>query len=95
MLDKLQRSDFEDLDNKTFQIDFGDAGKATAVLESTKGFNVDSGDRREPFALFFRSAGPPIQRIYPVTHEKLGTLEIFLVPIGENEDGLLYEAVFT
>jgi hypothetical protein len=35
------------------------------------------------------------QKIYPVKHPKLGTLEIFLVPNGPLHDGHGYHAVFT
>jgi len=53
--------------------------------------------RSEPFALEF--VGPPQpaleQRIYRLRHDKLGPLEIFLVPIGiDAAGGLQYEAVF-
>jgi hypothetical protein len=55
-----------------------------------------SAGRREPFSLIFRAPGGfhVPQRIYPLEHEKLGTLEIFLVPIGPDESGMRYEAVF-
>jgi hypothetical protein len=53
--------------------------------------------RVEPFALEF--AGPAEsaleQRIYSLEHETLGTIEIFLVPIGfDPAGGFRYEAVF-
>jgi hypothetical protein len=35
------------------------------------------------------------QGIYPVSHPALGTLDMFLVPIGPFADGFGYEAVFT
>jgi hypothetical protein len=40
-------------------------------------------------------AAVAVQRIYPLDHETLGSLELFLVPIGPDERGLLYEAIFT
>jgi hypothetical protein len=53
--------------------------------------------RRKPFALTFR--GPldrPIdQGTYALAHAELGGFEIFIVPIAEDDDGRLYEAVFT
>lgn len=53
-------------------------------------------DAREPFALQFRVAVAQVlpQAIYALRHERLGTLEIFLVPIGRDGDGVRYEAVF-
>ncbi len=95
MLNKLSHSDFENLEDKTFEIDFGEAGKVTAQLEKTSGFDLDPAeDRRDPFSIFLRCAGPPEQLTYPVSHAQLGTLELFLVPIEETEDGVLFEAVF-
>ena len=53
-------------------------------------------DRRRSFSLLFRckteeSIG---QGTYKVKHEKLGELEIFLVPVGPDEEGTCLEAVF-
>ena len=52
---------------------------------------------RTPFSLVFRSpAGAPLpQRIYRLQLEELGALDLFLVPIGPDETGMCYEAVFT
>jgi hypothetical protein len=63
----------------------------------------DLGRRRNPdgselscFALVFRAPtrGAAPQAIYRVEHEALGALEIFLVPIGPDAEGMRYEAVF-
>ena len=53
--------------------------------------------RREPFALSFRTTqkGALPQRIYQVEHDEMGSYEIFLVPIGPDGTGMVYEAVFT
>lgn len=46
--------------------------------------------------LFVAPAGPYLpQAIYPVRHPALGTMEIFLVPIGPVSGGNGYHAVFT
>jgi len=55
--------------------------------------------KRDAFSLFF--LGPPEpylpQRTYPFHHEKFGgeAEGIFLVPVGKDPKGFLYEAVFT
>jgi hypothetical protein len=56
------------------------------------------GLEREPFALVF--TGPTEasldQRTYRLDHQQMGSLEIFLVPIGPGPGGLpRYEAVFS
>lgn len=52
---------------------------------------------RQAFSLVFR--GPPapaaVQRIYSLEHVTLGTFELFLVPIGPDQQGMRYQAVFT
>jgi hypothetical protein len=35
------------------------------------------------------------QRIYRLEHEQMGPLELFIVPVGPDGDGLGYEAIFT
>ncbi|HVP29420.1 MAG TPA: hypothetical protein VMW35_09700 [Myxococcota bacterium] len=57
----------------------------------------DRGPRlRQPFSLVFLSPEDRVlpQRIYRLEHAALGALEIFLVPIGRDERGVRYEAVF-
>ena len=45
---------------------------------------------------FVAPAGPFLpQAIYPVMHPALGTMEIFLVPVGPLAGGNGYHAVFT
>jgi hypothetical protein len=34
------------------------------------------------------------QGMYELQHAHLGTLELFLVPVGQDHTGLYYEAVF-
>jgi hypothetical protein len=49
-----------------------------------------------PFSLSFRGPRTPVmvQRIYPMDHPTLGSFEVFLVPVGSDEHGMLYELVF-
>ncbi|HUQ05932.1 MAG TPA: hypothetical protein VM261_25695 [Kofleriaceae bacterium] len=52
---------------------------------------------RPPFALRFRTPAVPghlPQGTYALAHAVLGTLEIFLVPLGADAVGMRYEAVF-
>jgi Domain of unknown function (DUF6916) len=53
--------------------------------------------RRVPFSLSFRTTltVPLPQQIYRVTHDELGSYEIFLVPIGPDGKGMVYQAIFT
>jgi hypothetical protein len=53
--------------------------------------------RRTPFSLSFRTSltVPLPQSIYEVVHDELGSYEIFLVPVGPDGKGMVYEAIFT
>jgi hypothetical protein len=53
--------------------------------------------RRVPFALSFRTTrkGALPQRIYAVEHDEMGSCDIFLVPVGPDSVGMVYEAIFT
>src|SRR4051812_36752554 len=52
---------------------------------------------RAPFVLRLRTPAVTAylpQQIYALAHPALGTLEIFLVPLGADASGMRYEAVF-
>ena len=52
--------------------------------------------RQQIFSLLFRMAEefPPFQGSYLFEHEKIGSAEIFIVPVERTENGVLFEAVF-
>jgi hypothetical protein len=108
MLDKLSDKDFAPLVGEEFQLVL-DAGqtlpfelvevvalplRASARPSWRKAASVP----RHPFSIVFRgpSTHPLPQRMYTLTHERLGAIEgLFLVPIDADERGYYYEAVFT
>jgi hypothetical protein len=52
---------------------------------------------RQPFSLIFRGPLTPVltQQIHVIHSPVLGELEIFLVPVGPDEQGMRYQAVFS
>jgi hypothetical protein len=67
------------------------------LLEVTPHAHLPGGSaRRHGFSLLFRSAsaGHLRQGTYRLDHAELGTLELFLVPVGPRDGGMCYEAVF-
>jgi hypothetical protein len=52
--------------------------------------------RQEFFSIIFCCGLDQVlpQRIYGLEHDKLGRLDLFLVPIKKDEQGVHYEAVF-
>jgi hypothetical protein len=55
------------------------------------------GDDHTPFTAYFRGPRTPWarQHTYCLANEALGEIHIFLVPIGPDGEGMIYEAVFT
>jgi hypothetical protein len=96
MLQDLTPASFEAHLGSSFRIHYGGARPLAVVLMEVKRHEPHPGPRAEPFSAFFRGPLESIlpQRIYKVEHDQLGALEIFLVPIGPDGQGMGYEAVF-
>ena len=96
MLQDLTAASFEAHMGTPFRIHFGGESPLVVVLYEVKPHEAHPGPRSQPFSVYFRGAHPPVlpQRIYPLEHDGLGKLEIFLVPIGPDAQGMRYEAVF-
>ena len=66
------------------------------LIEVTDLGDASPGGARAPFSLVFRGPLEPVlpQGIRRLEHAGLGELDLFLVPIGPDEVGMRYEAVF-
>ena len=51
---------------------------------------------QEQFSIIFRTANETFlgQGLRPLEHEQMGSFDLFIVPIGRDEQGTSYEAVF-
>jgi len=96
---------FRPLKDKPFCLELEEVGRIELVLcEVTDlGPRTGVGDsgRDRTFSLMFRSGllGPEknmylTQGTYKLGQEDLGSLDIFLVPIGPDKAGMRYEAIF-
>ena len=92
---------FAGREGEAFTIEFADA-KLELTLAAVEGMPEDwgRGDRREPFTLTFQGTAEHLlpQQIWPLDHPEIGRLEMFLVPLGPDENDperIRYEAVFT
>lgn len=74
----------------------GDGG-GTMVLAEITGLGHGALGRRDPYSLVFHGPAQPVlpQRIYRLRQEQMGDLDLFLVPIGPDGEGMRYEAIFT
>jgi hypothetical protein len=98
-LDLLQAADFTAYVQQRFHIYAQSGTPLEAELVAVKQISAKPGAgtaKRKPFSIVFRcSDKPPLaQGIYKVENEKMGTLDIFIIPIGPDDEGFCYEAVF-
>lgn len=89
---------FERCLGELFRVAFADAPPLEFTLASVEraGGEPPPG-ARVPFSAVFHGPPEPVlpQRIYHLEHDRLGGLDIFIVPIGPAGDAMEYEAVFT
>ena len=58
--------------------------------------NIKSNTRQDCFSILFRAPldQPLEQNTYDFSHHQIGTFPLFIVPVGIDEKGRLYEAIF-
>jgi len=94
---QLVFEDFKDKVGDVFAV--GDEGWPSIPLTLTEAellTNRLPPDVRPPFSLIFLAKDPRVlpQRLYRLEHDGMGTLSIFLVPVGKDASGVRYQAVF-
>ena len=87
---------FAPLVGEAFRIRPDDASSLEANLISAEPHGGRAGDSRTPFSIVFRGPSQPVlaQMTYRMEHAALGSFELFIVPIGPDETGMRYEAIF-
>jgi len=83
--------------NSTFSLKLGESTVDLTLTQATKTpLRPYPGMMREPFSLYFRSGSQVVlpQRMYPFEHDGMGRLDIFIVPVAREPQGILYEALF-
>lgn len=96
-MQQLTAEHFEPHVGERFRIVPGDGAPFEATLSScTAAGEPPVPEFRKPFSLLFHASGGELvgQQICAVEHPALGRLDIFLVPLGPDERGMRYEAVF-
>jgi hypothetical protein len=99
MIETLQSTDFQSQLDQLFCIQLDHATKIDLQLVSVTGLGTASQPGfRNPFSLHF--LGPVSQQYLPqhtyqMVNEKLGTFDIFIVPLGAEAGRMRYEAIFT
>ena len=94
-LAELTLETFEPLRGDTFRVRIDDRVLDLELIE-VGALPIHAEHKRAPFALVFRApAGVRLeQATYRVEHDRIGTVEIFMVPIGQVNGALRLEAIF-
>ena len=103
MLDAFTLTTFAGLEGQSFVVHPGTPESLELVLEGVSDLGASRAAtpiapmKRRPFSLIFRGPCDPIlpQKTYPMTHPELGRFDLFVVPVGRDQAGTRYEAVFT
>jgi hypothetical protein len=80
-----------------FDVDLGATSVALTLSEARplpqQGF---AAAMRQPFSLLFRSGSPVVlpQKIYRMTNATVGPVDIFIVPVARDRQGIVYQAIF-
>jgi hypothetical protein len=94
MLEVLKISDFAEHVNSKFQMHINEATAFEVELVEAK----KHGATESPYQFSLKFAAPltapPSQGLYRLEHEKMGELQLFLVPVAKDKEWLYYEAVF-
>ncbi|MCX6854415.1 MAG: hypothetical protein NTV80_05865 [Verrucomicrobia bacterium] len=91
---------FSPLEQQSFQFHYGAAQPEPLQLISVKAGQASHGrpGGRAPFSLVFRANSREFyvpQGTYPLEHAQIGRPEIFFVPIGPDDAGMLFQVVFS
>jgi hypothetical protein len=82
--------------NETFSAALNDM-EVPFVLVEARPLQQQAGNvMRAPFSLLFRNSSAFLfpQQIYQMRHPRVGDVGIFLVPVAQEREGFLYQAVF-
>ena len=80
--------------NTKFQIRLDETTAVDAELTQVSELSLSP--KQEQFSIVFRAPAEPFlgQGMRTLDHEHIGRLELFLVPISQDEKGICYEVVF-
>jgi hypothetical protein len=99
MLDQVTVETFEPHVGSTFWVEFPNGAKVELRLQGASKVMESAAAQlqRHPFSLYFIGPGSfkLQQQIYHVTHEQLGAMDLFLVPVGTGRETFEYEAAFS
>ena len=96
-LDRVGPTDFSPLLHDTFRLVTADgASLGLELVEVHESGRNRPAQERSSFALLFKGTRDKLlpQQMYQMEHATLGLMELFIVPVQEDQTGYYYEAVF-
>jgi hypothetical protein len=96
MSSELTLDTFSPAVGETFTVGGDEGAKVELLLVEATPKDAGPHAPRPPFSLLFQGPADPFlpQATYRFEHGSLGTMEIFVVPLGHDEHGATYEALF-
>ena len=97
MAPSLTENAFSKQLNTKFRVSLGDSLVDLELVEVKSYLSKQKEhEGMERFSLYFQGPAEPHlpQQLYAFNHDQMGEFNIFIVPIGKNDAGFRYEAVF-
>lgn len=97
-LSELTADDFKNQLHQNIDIFFNPEMPVTVEVLEVENLELYSTLERKSFSIVFRMNGEKghyPQGTYPVEHPDFGKLDIFLVPIGADQEGMRYQSIFS
>jgi hypothetical protein len=90
----LEHAEFSKHLNTEFRIHLNETETLAAELTNVSEHLVSPAQER--FAITFQASGEAFlgQGLRQFEHDQMGSFDLFIVPIGRNDKGFFYEAVF-
>lgn len=88
--------DFNGCLNQPFILEHNSAAYPLKLISVDRHSTSATVGEHETFSVLFRGDSNTVlaQQIYRIKHDTLGDMELFIVPVGPDEEGMCYEAVF-
>lgn len=98
-MDSLEFASFVPLLHQSFHIRLGSGDLYDLELvEVVETGSAPGPNFRKPFTLIFANSDKTVylpQRTYRIEHDGLGSMDLFVVPLGPDKTGMRYQVIFS
>ncbi len=95
-LDQVGAGDFSPHLHGRFRLTASEVPFELELVEVHETGRTSTTRKQSPFSLLFKGTRDHLlpQQLYRIEHDALGPMDLFLVPVKQDNDGYYYEAVF-